>query len=109
MCLPAVELDDQANLRPEEVNDESIDGDIHLGLGKAVAAQEGEEPRLELAAGVVGLELPNRQPQELGLAKGSNELWLRKNTPEIAERPRGRGHRDVFAAVVSAGASLRER
>ena len=41
MRVPAVDFHDQALIAPEEIDFESIDLHIHLGLGKAVVAAEG--------------------------------------------------------------------
>jgi hypothetical protein len=51
MCRASVDLDDQAGLRPEEVDDVVEQRSVYLRLGKAVAATEHQEPLLELAAG----------------------------------------------------------
>lgn len=50
----AVELHHQPSCGPEEVHREGPEGNVHFWLGKAVAATEGEEAPLELAAGVIG-------------------------------------------------------
>jgi hypothetical protein len=50
VVLEAVGLHDQAPVAPEEVDLVWPDSSVHLGLGKAVAAAEGEKDALELAA-----------------------------------------------------------
>jgi hypothetical protein len=52
----AVEFDDEALLRPENIGNEGGDADVHRGLRKAVVAAEGKEARLEFAAGLVGIQ-----------------------------------------------------
>jgi len=47
----AVGLGDHAPVAPEEVDLVWPEPGVHLGLGKAVAAAEGEEEPLEFAAG----------------------------------------------------------
>ncbi len=48
MGLPAVDLDDEQLIGPEEVDHISIQTDVHLGLGKAVTPAKGEHALLEL-------------------------------------------------------------
>jgi hypothetical protein len=48
MGFPTVHLDDQTPCRPEEVNDEFPHSDVHIRLGKAVAATDAEQARLQL-------------------------------------------------------------
>jgi hypothetical protein len=55
VCVPAVHLDDQGLIAPEEIHLVSVDLRIHLGTGNAVAA-EGEHSLLELGAGAVVIE-----------------------------------------------------
>ena len=51
MCRASVDLDDQAGLRPEEVDDVVEQRSVYLRLGKVVAATEDQEPLLKFAAG----------------------------------------------------------
>jgi hypothetical protein len=48
MGLPAVDLDDEGLIAPEEVHDGPLDRDVYFRLGKAMAPTEGEHPGLEL-------------------------------------------------------------
>jgi hypothetical protein len=50
MCGASVDLNNQAGLRPEEVDDVVEQWSVYLRLGKAVAATKHQEPLLELAA-----------------------------------------------------------
>jgi hypothetical protein len=50
MCRASVDLDDQAGLQPEEVDDVLEQRSVYLRLGKVVATAEHQEPLLELAA-----------------------------------------------------------
>jgi hypothetical protein len=47
----SVGFDDQPGVAPEEVHDVLEQRNVHLRLGKAVAAAEREEPLLEVVAG----------------------------------------------------------
>jgi hypothetical protein len=71
--FPAVELGEEALLRPEEVHFVSVYRCAHSGLGKAVAAAEGEEAMLELRAGGLGGHalVTEREAEKLRLAGGS--------------------------------------
>jgi hypothetical protein len=65
---PAIDLDDKPLVAPEEIDLETVDANVHPGLGKAVAAAEAKEALLELAPGSVGAEsVGPRQAKELGL------------------------------------------
>ena len=82
MRLPSVDLDDQPVRPPEEVDLESVDLHVHLGLGKAVAPAEGEHPVLEFCASAVGFEPSiDWQAKVLGLTQGSGELRWGKEGP----------------------------
>ncbi len=64
----AVELNDEAVARPEEIGNEGAGLNVHLGPGKAVATTEAEEASLELASCLVGSEpLVEGKPQVLRL------------------------------------------
>jgi hypothetical protein len=68
VCVPAIDFDDQALFGPGEI-DEAADPNIHLRLGKAVAATERKETSLQLAARAIQLErVPEREPEKLGLS-----------------------------------------
>jgi hypothetical protein len=51
----SIGLDDNSAIPPEEVHLVGPEASIHLWLGKAVTAADGEEATLELAAGEIGL------------------------------------------------------
>jgi hypothetical protein len=51
---PAVGLDDQVLVAPEEVSFVSPDSNVHLGRWQAVVAAEAEKELLQVAAGAVG-------------------------------------------------------
>ena len=54
---------------PCEIDDEAAEPNIHIRLGKAVAATERKETRLQLAARAIRLErVVEREPEELGLS-----------------------------------------
>src|SRR5688572_17433859 len=96
MGLPAVDLDDQALLPPEEVGDEGADPDVDLGLGHAMSATERQKPGLELCAGAIGLNPPTeREAKELRLPDCRRELVARQLPPQVLERAGGLRHRDA--------------
>ena len=69
-----------------------------------MAAAEGEEPSLELAARPVGLELRgDRQTEEFRLPECRGELRLGKSAAEVGQRPRGGREWDAVAAGDLAG------
>ncbi len=69
MRPPAINFRNQPLGAPEEVHDISVNPNVHFRPGKAVAATEGEELRLELAAAVVGRDgLPDGKAEVLRLA-----------------------------------------
>jgi len=63
---PAVELDDQALIRPEAVGLEAVgiqlNPGVEVGAGEIVAVEEGDEAVLERAAGSAGglVQAPER-------------------------------------------------
>jgi hypothetical protein len=65
MGSPAVNLDDEARLAPEDVDSERTDPDVGLRRGYPVAATELEECRLGLARGSVGVYLAEREAEVL--------------------------------------------
>lgn len=61
-----------------------------------MSTEEGEEPPLELAAGVVRLErLANREAQELSSAQRRRELVAWERPPQVFERAGGIGDGDA--------------
>jgi hypothetical protein len=67
--IPAVDFDDEAVLGPCEIDDEAADPNIDFRQGKAVAATERKETRLQLAARAIRLErVLEREPEEIGLS-----------------------------------------
>jgi hypothetical protein len=87
--FPAVQLDDEPSVPPEEVDEEAVDADVHLRAGNAVAAAKGEEPGLELAAHLVGRDsVPGWKPEVLGLAERCGELLARSDAAEIRKGSR---------------------
>lgn len=82
----SVEFDDEALLRPEKIGNEGAHADVHAGPREAVAAAEGEEARLQFAAGVVGFRPGIQwQAEVFGLPQRCSELRLGKETTEIRE------------------------
>jgi len=72
--LPTIDRGDETTRRPEKVDLESIDADVHLWLGKAVAPAEREEQRLELraCAGAFEEPCPSRTiPSSIGRPRNS--------------------------------------
>jgi hypothetical protein len=91
-------LDDQASVTPQEVGAVGADPDVDLRLRQSVAAAEGEEAALELAAGgSVGRDVADRQVEGASsadrvlhqsarrfTARGVTPAamsWLRETTP----------------------------
>lgn len=99
MCAITINFGNQGRSRPEKIDDKRPDGHVDLWLGKAMAATEREEARLQLTPGVIGLELPIKwEPQELRLTKRGSELRLGKGAAEVLEGPGWRCDRDPEAA-----------
>jgi hypothetical protein len=116
---PAVHLDNQPLLAPEEVHLEAIDSDVHLGLEKAVAAAEREHSLFQLGPCAVAQmrcssptgpgwltggfwaaakPIADGQAQELGLADGGVELGWGEEGADIGQGAPWLGHRNTVAA-----------
>jgi hypothetical protein len=97
-------VDDQSAIAPEEVHLVALHTRVHLRLGKAVAAAEGEEDALELAAGeVVAPEILRVDQAEVEGATDSSSEKLGRGAVEVAERPLGIRQLDAVAAGHNCG------
>lgn len=86
MRVPAVDFDDETMRAPEEVHRVPVEMNVHFRLGKAMAAADAEEQRLELRTGSVGLGLGiDGEVKELGFADGSGVFGLPSDLAEILE------------------------
>jgi hypothetical protein len=104
MGLPAVDLDDEQLIGPEEVDHISIQTGVHLGLGKAVTPAKGEHADLELAPSAVRHRFwTERQAKELGLADGGGELRRGEKGAEVRERSSRARDRDSMASSAVTG------
>jgi hypothetical protein len=85
--FPAVQLDDEPLLSPEEVDEITVEVDVRLGAREAVAPAETEEPGLQLAARVVGRDsVAGWEAEVLGLAERDREQLARKDAAQVLER-----------------------
>jgi hypothetical protein len=90
----AVQLDHEALGWPEEVHDEGANANVHFGLGKTVAAADGQETPLQLAASPIGREIRgDRKSKELRLAHRGGESLGWQRAAEVREGARSRGDR----------------
>jgi hypothetical protein len=96
----AVGLDDETAIAPEEVDLVWADANVHLWLGKSVAAAEAQEHALEFAAGEVRIRpevVRSDQAQIESAAHCGTKHRLGNAAPQIAQCPPRSGHRDAVA------------
>jgi hypothetical protein len=107
VVLPAVELDDQAAVRPREVDLFGLDEDVRLGPRETAVIEEGLEARLEVSAGVgrrgeraegsgaaLGRVAPGEvvragEAEDLDLVDGLLELVALQDAGQVEERAGG--------------------
>jgi hypothetical protein len=101
VCLPAVDLDDEALSPPEEPT-ELVDGHVHFRRWKAVAAAEGEHPLFQLGAAPIRVGYAiERRSEKLRLPAGGSELGWGNEGTEVGEGARGCGHADASAGGIT--------
>src|SRR5918992_4256814 len=94
----AVDLDDQTQVAPEEVDEEGPDPYVDLWRRQAVAAAKGEEVVFELATGATAfVPLVERETQDRGLPQCTASQRRLRRPPQVGDRAGWGGYGDALA------------